>query len=121
MIKNLKKLRMKKGISQQKLGEILGISQQSVNKYENQDCEPDIKMLISISEFFHTTIDYLVGKEKEEKEDKNNDNTENSNSYDLSEKEADFIERYRNFSIEQQDAFSCFLDAFSNSYNNDDM
>ncbi|MBR6473989.1 MAG: helix-turn-helix transcriptional regulator, partial [Lachnospiraceae bacterium] len=35
MIKNLKSLRKEKGISQKSLGEVIGVSQQSINKYEN--------------------------------------------------------------------------------------
>ena len=62
MIKNLKLLRSKKGISQQSLANILGISQQSINKYENHNVEPDISILVAMAEYFDTTIDYLVGK-----------------------------------------------------------
>ncbi|MGN0501777.1 MAG: helix-turn-helix transcriptional regulator, partial [Ruminococcus sp.] len=35
MVKNLKLLRTKKGLSQQQLADIIGTSQQSINKYEN--------------------------------------------------------------------------------------
>ena len=63
MIKNLKKLRSKKGISQQTLANILGISQQSINKYENHDVEPDISILMAMAKYFDTTIDYLVGRD----------------------------------------------------------
>ncbi len=105
MVKNLKKLRLQKGISQQKLGEILGISQQAINKYENHNSEPDIKMLIAIAEYFNTTIDYLVGKE-----DKSDHNL-----CGLSEKEAEIIELYRKFNHKQQIAFDSFLDTFFNT------
>ena len=37
MVKNLKYLRTRYGISQQQLAEIAGVSQQSVNKYENHN------------------------------------------------------------------------------------
>ena len=63
MIKNLKKLRTEKKISQQHLAGILGISQQSINKYENHNVEPDISILIAMAKYFNTTIDYLVGKD----------------------------------------------------------
>lgn len=61
MIKNLKLLRSKKGISQQFLAEVLGVSQQSINKYENHNIEPDTSTLSRLAEYFHTSIDYLVG------------------------------------------------------------
>ncbi|MBQ4036753.1 MAG: helix-turn-helix transcriptional regulator [Clostridia bacterium] len=52
MVKNLKMLRNQMGISQQGLADALGISQQSVNRYENHKVEPDIDTLIKIADFF---------------------------------------------------------------------
>lgn len=51
MLKNLKKLRLRKGLSQQRFADIIGVSQQSVNKYENHSIEPDIDTLISLANF----------------------------------------------------------------------
>lgn len=62
MIKNLKKLRQEAGISQQKLAEVILVSQQSVNKYENKDVEPDVDTLIKIADIFGVSLDYLVGR-----------------------------------------------------------
>ena len=61
MVKNLKKLRLQAGISQQKLAEIIGTSQQSINKYENHNVEPDIDTLIDLANFFNTSVDFLIG------------------------------------------------------------
>lgn len=61
MVKNLRKLRIDKGISQQELADVIGTSQQSVNKYENHNVEPDISALIRLADYFETSIDYLVG------------------------------------------------------------
>ena len=61
MVKNLRKLRVSKGVSQQQLADVIGTSQQSINKYENHSVEPDIQALIKLAEYFETTIDYLVG------------------------------------------------------------
>lgn len=61
MVKNLKQLRMQRGISQQKLGDYLGISQQSINKYENHSIEPDIHTLMLLADYFQTSVDYLIG------------------------------------------------------------
>ena len=62
MVKNLRKLRIQRGISQQLLADIIGTSQQSINKYENHSVEPDINTLIKIADYFCVTIDYLVGR-----------------------------------------------------------
>lgn len=61
MVKNLRKLRISAGLTQQELADAIGITQQSINKYENHGVEPDICMLIKLSDYFHTTVDYLVG------------------------------------------------------------
>lgn len=61
MVKNLRLLREEKGISQQKLAEMLNTSQQNIFKYEKTDCEPDISTLIKIADIFNVTVDYLIG------------------------------------------------------------
>ena len=60
-MKHLKLLRTKRKMSQQSLADQLGVSQQSVYKYENDLSEPDIKTLKKLSEIFNTSIDYIVG------------------------------------------------------------
>lgn len=59
-MKNLKKMRLARNLSQQKLANHLGLSQQSIYKYENDLSEPDIQTLKNFAAFFHTTIDTLV-------------------------------------------------------------
>lgn len=61
MLKNLKYLRSASGISQKTLADNIGLSQQSINKYENHNIEPDIATLVRIADYFHTSVDYLVG------------------------------------------------------------
>jgi len=61
MVTNLKYLRNKKNVSQQKLADSIGISQQSINKYENHNIEPDIATLKKLASYFSTSIDFLVG------------------------------------------------------------
>ena len=61
MLDRLKKLREKAGVSQKALAEHIGVSQQSINKYENHNIEPDIATLIRIADFFDTSVDYIVG------------------------------------------------------------
>ncbi len=63
MVKNLKKLRNKKGVSQRELAKAVMVSQQSINKYENHDVEPDIGTLIKMADYFNVSLDYLVGRE----------------------------------------------------------
>ena len=57
MVENLKKLRIKHKISQKQLADVIGVSQQSINKYENHNIEPDIDTLKSLANYFNTSID----------------------------------------------------------------
>ena len=47
--------------SKQKLGESLGVRGQTIGKYENGQREPDIEMVINMSELFGCSVDYLYG------------------------------------------------------------
>ena len=58
---NLKSLREERSLSQQKLADNFDISQQSIYKYENGISEPDIETLKRFAEFFHTSVDYIIG------------------------------------------------------------
>lgn len=61
MVKNLRKLRTSRGISQQQLADVIGTTQQSINKYENHSVEPDIRALMKLADYFNTSVDYLIG------------------------------------------------------------
>lgn len=66
MLHNLSKLRQLAGVTQSELGEIVGVSQQSINKYENQNIEPDITTLIKLANFFEVSVDYIIGHDYKE-------------------------------------------------------
>lgn len=71
MVERLKELRTEFNISQQQLADVIGVSQQSINKYENHNVEPDIETLKAMADYFNVSIDYLVGYEKETKDSEN--------------------------------------------------
>ena len=62
VLPNLKLLRQEYGISQQRLADAIGVSQQSINQYENHSVEPDISVLSRLADHFNTSIDYIVGR-----------------------------------------------------------
>lgn len=62
MLPTLKKLRAEYGISQKALAQAVGITQQSVNSFENHDVSPSYLILLKLADFFDTSIDYLVGR-----------------------------------------------------------
>ena len=63
----IKKLRLREGFTQEKLAEQLGVSFQTVSKWENNVCMPDIEMLPKISILFGVTIDELFSITTEQK------------------------------------------------------
>ncbi|MFU0825977.1 MAG: HTH cro/C1-type domain-containing protein [Lachnoclostridium sp.] len=58
---NLEKLRKERKISQSKLGNALGITQQMISSYEKNISSPNIETLIKIADYFQISIDRLVG------------------------------------------------------------
>lgn len=62
MLPRLRQLRQEQALSQQQLANRLGLSQQSINKYENHKVEPDISTLCKMADLFGTTIDYIVNR-----------------------------------------------------------
>lgn len=58
-------LRKKSGMSQEELADKLGVSRQSVSKWEQAQSVPDINKIIAISEIFNISTDYLLKDELE--------------------------------------------------------
>ena len=58
---NLKNLRKQKNLTQERLAEFLGVSFQTVSKWERGDTYPDITMLPEIASFFRVSVDELLG------------------------------------------------------------
>ena len=106
MIANLKKLREKKGLSQQALADIFEISQQSVNKYENHETEPDIRMLTQLADFFETSVDYLVGNTDIQHK------IEPVHPYELNAEEAELLEKYRMLRPEERESIRMVIDNY---------
>lgn len=59
MNEKIKKLRLQKRLSQESLGELLGVSAQAVSKWEQGITYPDISLLPLIADCFGVTIDSL--------------------------------------------------------------
>ena len=89
MLPNLKLLRQERGISQQRLADAIGLTQQSINQYENHKIEPDIQTLARMADFFETSIDFIVGHTNVRQR------IEYTEAYHLNTGEADLVTKYR--------------------------
>lgn len=58
-------MRKARGLSQEALGERLGVSRQSVYKWESDAALPEIEKLIAMSRLFEVTVGWLLGVEEE--------------------------------------------------------
>lgn len=61
-------LRRREGMSQEQLADRLGVTRQSVSKWESGTAMPELVKLIALSELFGVSVDYLVKDYKEEAE-----------------------------------------------------
>ncbi len=103
MLKNLKVLRNLKGVSQQQLANVIGVSQQAVNKYENRNIEPDIETLIAIANFFDTSVDFVIGNTDINKK------IEHSTAYELNADDARLIDNYRKLNNSQKESIKLII------------
>lgn len=60
----LSELRKDKGLTQDGLGEIIQKGKGSVSRYEKGDRLPDAETLKRLADFFHVSVDYLLGRTK---------------------------------------------------------
>ena len=57
----IKKMRKEREITQEEFAEVLGVSCQSVSRWENNSCYPDIELIPTIAAFFDISTDKLMG------------------------------------------------------------
>lgn len=58
------KLRKKKGITQDKLADMLGITRQAVSKWELNETLPDMENAVKIADIFGISLDFLFSTDK---------------------------------------------------------
>lgn len=97
----LKELRIKNHLSQEKLGERLGLSRQSVSKWEQGYATPDTENLLKLSELYGVSVDTILKcgetEEADSREFSENNGAEAEGSASDEEKKAEtkiiFIEK----------------------------
>ena len=63
----IRQLRLQHKITQEQLADRLGVSYQSVSRWENGVTYPDIELLPAIAKYFSVSLDYLLGQDDTEK------------------------------------------------------
>jgi len=58
----LKDLRESVNLSQAKIGKLMGATQASVNRYENGQTSPPLKVLLWYADFFDVSMDYIFAR-----------------------------------------------------------
>ncbi len=86
--------RKKNGWSQEELADRLGVSRQSVSKWEGAQAVPDMKKIIQMSELFGVSTDYLL-----------KDEMESDSRSDITPVDSGVDEAVRQVSLEEANAF----------------
>lgn len=64
MIFRLKELRKQRKMSQLRLATELNMNQNTISRYENMERQADYETLIRFADYFHVSLDYLLGREE---------------------------------------------------------
>jgi len=59
----LREIRAKYKLNQSEIAKITGLSQKSISNYENAQTYPNVEALIKLADYFHISIDELIGHE----------------------------------------------------------
>ncbi|SEU10696.1 helix-turn-helix domain-containing protein [Paenibacillus sp. NFR01] len=65
----LQQLRKQKGLSQEKLADLVGVSRQAVSKWESGQSQPETDKLLALSELFGVSVDHLLKNQPEQREE----------------------------------------------------
>lgn len=69
LINKLKDYRSKKGINQQELGSMVGVSRQTISLIERGDYNPSITLCLKIAKLFEVSVEDIFDYEEDESGD----------------------------------------------------
>ena len=90
----IQELRKQRGMSQETLGDALGVSRQAVSKWEGDNGIPELDTLIAMSRLFEVTVGQLLGVEEAAKQ-------ECETAYEADENQEDQVEAVLRRYVEQ--------------------
>lgn len=65
MGKKLRRLRKAKRMTQEELGNVVGVSNVMISSYELSTRQPTYEVMIRLAKYFEVSVDYLFGLDKE--------------------------------------------------------
>lgn len=61
---NLRAYRLQKGLTQEQVSDVFGVSPQAISRWENNSAYPDVTLLPGIAMYFDVSLDTLLGMDK---------------------------------------------------------
>ena len=58
---NIRAFRKQRGLTQEQLAEVLGVSVGAVYKWESKSSLPELKLIMEMADFFEVSVDALLG------------------------------------------------------------
>lgn len=97
---NIRELRREMDCTQNKLADVLGVTQDSISLWENDKRIPDTQYIVAMAKFFDVTTDYLLGLTDEYKSVRFDENVGIARYLSLDEER--FLKRYREMSAKEK-------------------
>ena len=106
MKEQLQHLRKSKGLTQEDLAEILGVSLSSYQKYERDAVSPSYEILVKIADFYGVSTDYLLGRDTTERDAVD----ELASEFNMSALEQKILDNYLALPVSMRSDLMDFLD-----------
>lgn len=102
----LKELRKEKNLTQTDVAQILNIQQATYSGYESEKYEPTLETLIKLADYYHVSLDELIGRP-----------TSLINKMLLSEREQSIIDKILTMNSKQQELTEFYIDTLLGNIN----
>lgn len=106
----VKQLRLERGLTQQELADMVGLTKVTISQYETGKRKPSFEMIEALADVFHVDMNYLLGftdKISKPAGDETDPTTDKYLAVSLS--EIELIEAYRHAGAETQAAIRAIL------------
>lgn len=83
----LLKLRKQKGLSQEEIANIIGVSRQTISKWETGESNPDFDKIVPLCDLYNISTDELIRGESKSNFENDNKKTETNDRFDVKDEE----------------------------------